>query len=83
MPAQQLVAVLMAADFAGAAMAAQRVTSASMYRKGNQLRRRIVATRWPKRETVTDESQDVPLATMQELARYWVTEYDCANARRN
>jgi hypothetical protein len=36
------------------------------------LRRRIAATRWPKRETVADESQGAPLATMQELVRYWV-----------
>jgi hypothetical protein len=41
-----------------------------------ELRRRIDATRWPERETVDDDSQGVPLATMQELARYWATEYD-------
>jgi hypothetical protein len=41
-----------------------------------ELRRRISATRWPDRETVTDDSQGVPVATMQELARYWATEYD-------
>jgi pimeloyl-ACP methyl ester carboxylesterase len=41
-----------------------------------QLRRRINATRWPDRETVTDESQGVQLATIQELARYWATDYD-------
>src|SRR5881227_1673585 len=40
------------------------------------LRRRIAATRWPERETVADESQGVQLATMQELIRYWGTEYD-------
>jgi pimeloyl-ACP methyl ester carboxylesterase len=40
------------------------------------LRRRIVATKWPERETVPDSSQGVPLATMQELARYWATDYD-------
>jgi pimeloyl-ACP methyl ester carboxylesterase len=40
------------------------------------LRRRINVTRWPERETVTDDSQGVPLATMQELARYWGTDYD-------
>src|SRR5215208_6513134 len=40
------------------------------------LRRRIAATQWPEKETVADESQGVPLATMQELARYWATEYD-------
>jgi len=41
-----------------------------------ELRRRIKATRWPERETVTDASQGVQLATMQALARYWATEYD-------
>jgi pimeloyl-ACP methyl ester carboxylesterase len=40
------------------------------------LRRRINATRWPERETVTDSSQGVRLATMQKLARYWATEHD-------
>jgi len=42
----------------------------------DDMRRRIVATRWPDRETVADDSQGVPLALMQELARYWGTEYD-------
>jgi pimeloyl-ACP methyl ester carboxylesterase len=41
-----------------------------------ELRRRIEATRWPERETVDDDSQGVSLATMQELARYWATDYD-------
>src|SRR6266480_3056393 len=41
-----------------------------------ELRRRINATRWPDRETVTDASQGVQLATTQALARYWATEYD-------
>jgi len=40
------------------------------------LRRRIAATRWPSKELVADRSQGVQLATLQELARYWVTEYD-------
>ncbi len=40
------------------------------------LRRRINATRWPENETVTDDSQGVRLALMQELARYWGTDYD-------
>jgi pimeloyl-ACP methyl ester carboxylesterase len=40
------------------------------------LRRRIAATRWPEKETVPDQSQGVPLATMRELARYWATDYD-------
>jgi pimeloyl-ACP methyl ester carboxylesterase len=41
-----------------------------------ELRRRIKATKWPERETVTDGSQGVQLATIQELARYWGTDYD-------
>jgi pimeloyl-ACP methyl ester carboxylesterase len=44
------------------------------------LRRRIAATQWPEKETVADESQGVPLATMQELARYWATDYDWRKA---
>jgi hypothetical protein len=40
------------------------------------LRRRIAATNWPEKETVGDQSQGVPLAMIQELARYWATEYD-------
>jgi len=41
-----------------------------------ELRRRIDATRFPDRETVTDASQGVQLATTQKLARYWATQYD-------
>jgi pimeloyl-ACP methyl ester carboxylesterase len=40
------------------------------------LRRRVAATRWPSRELVTDRSQGVQLATNQEVARYWTTDYD-------
>jgi len=40
------------------------------------LRARILATRWPERETVADQTQGVQLATIQKLARYWATEYD-------
>ena len=40
------------------------------------LQRRIAATRWPTRELVADRSQGVQLATIQELARYWTTDYD-------
>jgi len=40
------------------------------------LRRRVNATRWPERETVTDDTQGVRLALMQELARYWGSDYD-------
>jgi pimeloyl-ACP methyl ester carboxylesterase len=40
------------------------------------LRRRIAATRWPEKETVTDQSQGIQLATIQKLARYWQADYD-------
>jgi pimeloyl-ACP methyl ester carboxylesterase len=40
------------------------------------LRRRIAATRWPDRETVPDRSQGAQLAELQELVRYWGTDYD-------
>ena len=45
-----------------------------------ELRRRIAATRWPEKETVTDQSQGVPLKTMQDLVRYWETDYDWRRA---
>jgi pimeloyl-ACP methyl ester carboxylesterase len=41
-----------------------------------ELRRRIAAVRWPSEELVKDRSQGVQLATIQELARYWTTDYD-------
>jgi pimeloyl-ACP methyl ester carboxylesterase len=44
--------------------------------KLDDLRRRIRATQWPEKETVPDQSQGVPLATMRELARYWAEGYD-------
>lgn len=40
------------------------------------LRRRILATRWPEKETVDDSSQGVQLAVIQKLARYWANDYD-------
>jgi pimeloyl-ACP methyl ester carboxylesterase len=40
------------------------------------LRRRVAATKWPQRETVSDATQGVQLATMQKLAHYWATDYD-------
>ena len=46
----------------------------------DDLRRRIAATRWPSKELVDDRSQGVQLATMQELARYWATDYDWRKA---
>src|ERR671931_2777790 len=42
----------------------------------DDLRRRIAATRWPSRELVDDRSQGVQLATVQALARFWVTDHD-------
>ena len=42
----------------------------------DDLRRRVAATNWPEKETVADQSQGVPLAITQELARYWATDYD-------
>jgi pimeloyl-ACP methyl ester carboxylesterase len=45
-----------------------------------ELRRRVEATRWPSKELVADRSQGVQLATMQALARYWVTDYDWRKA---
>ena len=41
-----------------------------------ELRRRIKATKWPERETVSDASQGVQFATIQKLAHYWETDYD-------
>jgi pimeloyl-ACP methyl ester carboxylesterase len=46
----------------------------------DDLRRRIAATRWTSKELVEDRSQGVQLATMQELARYWTTDYDWRKA---
>ena len=45
-----------------------------------ELRRRIAATRWPSKELIEDRSQGVQLATAQELARYWTTDYDWRKA---
>lgn len=44
------------------------------------LKQRILANRWPEKETVPDETQGVPLATMQSLARYWATQHDWRKA---
>jgi pimeloyl-ACP methyl ester carboxylesterase len=46
----------------------------------DDLRRRIAATRWPSKELVPDRSQGVQLATLQELSRYWATDYDWRKA---
>ena len=47
------------------------------------LRRRIAATNWPEKETVADQSQGVPLAMMQKLARHWMTDYDWRTCEAN
>src|SRR5438874_6556734 len=46
----------------------------------DDLRRRIAATRWPSKELVGDRSQGVQLSTIQELARYWASDYDWRKA---
>ena len=46
----------------------------------DDLRRRIAATRWPSKELVPDRSQGVQLEPLQELARYWATDYDWRKA---
>jgi pimeloyl-ACP methyl ester carboxylesterase len=46
----------------------------------DDLRRRIAATRWPDKETVPDRSQGAKLAELQELVRYWGTDYDWRKA---
>ena len=46
-----------------------------------ELRRRVKATLWPEKETVTDASQGVQLAFIQAFARYWATDYDWRKVR--
>jgi pimeloyl-ACP methyl ester carboxylesterase len=47
------------------------------------LRRRIAAMNWPEKETVADQSQGMPLAMIQKLARYWMTDYDWRTCEAN
>jgi pimeloyl-ACP methyl ester carboxylesterase len=47
------------------------------------LRRRIAATNWPEQETVGDQSQGVPLAMIQKLARHWMSDYDWRTCEAN
>jgi pimeloyl-ACP methyl ester carboxylesterase len=76
------MSTLGASNRSGAALAADDQQAIRPFRVNfpeeqlTDLRKRIVATRWPEKETVTDASQGVQLATMQELARYWATDYD-------
>ena len=48
----------------------------------DELRRRLQATRWPEKETVSDGTQGVQLGTMQELVRYWASDYDFGRLER-
>ena len=48
----------------------------------DDLRRRLLATRWPEKEPVDDWSQGVPLAYLQELCRYWAARYDWRSRER-
>jgi pimeloyl-ACP methyl ester carboxylesterase len=81
-----------ASAFGGAAIIATRVAAEASVGVGassirpfriefppgavDDLRRRILATRWPAREAVADATQGVQLATIQKLARHWATDYD-------
>ena len=49
----------------------------------DDLRRRLEATNWPEKETVPDQSQGVPLAMIQKLARHWATDYDWRTCEAN
>jgi pimeloyl-ACP methyl ester carboxylesterase len=87
-PATAASAPALPAGLAAAAAAQQPGSDAAIrpfrFRAGDEalaeMRRRIAATNWPERETVPDSSQGVPLATMQELARYWAGDYDWRKA---
>jgi pimeloyl-ACP methyl ester carboxylesterase len=76
------------ASSGGAAVALNREDDASIrpfhFRASDDaladLRRRILATQWPEKETVSDTSQGVPLATMKALAAYWSSNYDWRKA---
>jgi len=76
-------------DAAAAAPAARQATENASIRPFtfhapqaalDDLRRRILATRWPEKESVADDTQGVQLATTQKLARYWATDYDWRKA---
>ena len=46
----------------------------------DDMRKRLLATRWPEKETVADHSQGAQLAKLQELVKYWGTDYDWRRA---
>lgn len=49
----------------------------------DELRRRLLATRWPKKETVADRSQGAQLGKIQGLVRYWATDYHWRDTAMN
>ena len=63
-------------DSTAAAAGARRLQIEFPQEDIDDLRRRISATRWPEQETVTDDSQGVPLQLMKDLMQYWGTDYD-------
>jgi hypothetical protein len=63
------------------AIVARATAAARPTRDLADLRRRIEATRWPDRETVSDRSQGAQLAELDELVRYWDTDYELAEGR--
>jgi pimeloyl-ACP methyl ester carboxylesterase len=78
-PAKQTKEIHMSASTessAGAAAIRPFTIPVTSEKELDELRARIAATRWPDRELVADHSQGVQLAVIQELARYWATEYD-------
>jgi len=82
-PSDTGAVVVAAADATGQAAEDQSIrpfTFNAPQAKLDDLRRRIKATQWPEKETVADDTQGMPLATMQELARYWATDHDWRKA---
>ena len=63
-------------DVAMAETAIRPFTSSFPGGQLDDLRSRVKATRWPEKETVSDDTQGVTLATIQNLASYWATDYD-------
>ena len=80
--ASALGVALIAAPYSATAAPATEDTSIRTFTfraeeaKLDDMRRRILATQWPEKETVSNHSQGLPLATMRELANYWATQYD-------
>lgn len=86
MEAAAIAATAVGAAAAGPAAAADKSTAIRPFRIQvadadlADMKRRLAATRWPDKETVSDDSQGVPLAKLRELVRYWGTDYDWRRA---